>query len=124
MNKKQAILVGCGSISNAWRKPLIKRDDIEIVGLVDIRREAAQGRALEHGLAQVKIDDNLERMLKSTRPDLVFDCTLPESHTMVATMALRCGCQVLGEKPLADTMARARELVAAANQTGGVYAVM
>lgn len=124
MNKKRAILVGCGGITKVWLTAIKNRDDLEIVGLVDIRREAAEQRAAEFGLATAEIGDNLALLLKVTRPDLVFDCTLPESHATVAAAALRQGCHVLGEKPLADTMVRARESVATAKQTGRIYAVM
>jgi predicted dehydrogenase len=124
VNKKRALLVGCGGISDVWLAAVKKRDDLEIVGLVDLRREAAEKRAAEHGLATAAIGDNLENLLQTTRPDLVFDCTLPEAHVAVVTAALRQGCHVLGEKPLADTMPRAREVVATAKQTGRIYAVM
>jgi predicted dehydrogenase len=55
---------------------------------------------------------------------VVFDCTLPEIHHQVTMTALAHGCHVLGEKPLADTMAHAREMVAAADQAGKLYAVI
>ena len=38
---------------------------------------------------------------------MVFDVTVPEAHTEVACTALRHGCHVLGEKPLADSMNKA-----------------
>jgi predicted dehydrogenase len=124
MRKMRVVLVGCGGISNAWFGSVKKRDDIEMVGLVDLNREAADKRAAEHSLTGVATGTNLVAMLKKTKPDVVFDCTVPEAHVMVATTALRHGCHVLGEKPLADTMPHARKMVAAARKANRIYAVM
>ena len=124
MRKFRAVLVGCGGISNAWFGAVKKRTDVELVGLVDLKREAAAKRAAEHGLTGVQAGTDLKTVLQKTRPDVVFDCTLPEAHVKVTTTALRHGCHVLGEKPLADTMPHARIMVAAAKKAGKIYAVM
>lgn len=124
MKKLRAVQVGCGGISNAWLGSLKGRSDAEMVGLVDIHRDAAEKRAREHGLVGAEIGTDLKAVLAKTRPDAVFDCTVPEAHRMVTTTALRHGCHVLGEKPMADTMANARTMVAAAQAAGKTYAVM
>ena len=60
-------------------------------------------------------------------------CTLPaalsaaitvKTNLCVTLTALEHGCHVLGEKPLADSLAHAREMVAAAKQAGKIYAVI
>lgn len=64
-------------------------------------------------------------MLDRTRPDAVFDCTVPTAHRNVTLEALRRGIHVLGEKPLSDTLATAQEMVgASASVSGAHYAVM
>jgi predicted dehydrogenase len=100
------------------------REDAEFVGLVDVNREAAEKRAAEFGLAGAVIGTELEAVLADTSPDVVFDCTIPEAHAAVTTTALRHGCHVLSEKPMADSMANARAMVAAAQAAGKAYAVM
>ncbi|MBU4201376.1 MAG: Gfo/Idh/MocA family oxidoreductase [Verrucomicrobia bacterium] len=124
MKKLRVILVGCGAISNAWFGAVKQRNDVELVGLVDLNREAADKRAAEHGLPGVQTGADLKAVIEKTRPDAVFDCTLPAAHVSVTTVALRHGCHVLGEKPLADTMPNARTMVAAAKKAGRIYAVM
>ncbi len=57
-------------------------------------------------------------------PDVVFDCTVPSAHHSVTLVALAHGSHVMGEKPLADTLDRAREMVAAAKASGLLFAVM
>ena len=124
MEKMRVVLAGCGGISNAWLDAVKDRQDVEVAGLVDLNREAAEKCSAERGLAGAETGADLKAMLKKIKPDAVFDCTVPEAHRSVTTMALRHGCHVLGEKPLADTMSNARKMVAAAKKAGKIYAVM
>jgi predicted dehydrogenase len=120
----KAVLVGCGGISGTWLEAAAHVAGLEIVGLVDLHRHAAQKRAAEFGLSDAVVDDDLEQVLLRLRPDIVFDCTVPEAHIHVTTAALRYGCHVLGEKPMADTMANAQAMVRAARAAGKQYAVI
>ena len=127
MAKKQmlrAVLVGCGGMSRAWLAAAAEREDLEIVGLVDIDKKSARWRAEEYRLGNAEIGDDLKFMLNETAPDVVFDVTIPAAHTDVTVTALRHGCHVLGEKPLADSMANARRSLRAAEKAGKIYAVI
>ncbi len=120
----KAVLMGCGGISGAWFKPLADMPDVQLVGLVDLLEENARRRAAEFGLTGVLIGSDLARVLDATRPDIVFDCSIPGAHHTNTLTALQHGCHVLGEKPLADSMEHARAAVAAAEASGRFYAVM
>ncbi len=120
----RAVLVGCGGMSAAWLRAAKEIPGLELVGLVDVREEAARQRAEEFELAGARLDTDLTRTLEQLRPDAVFDCTVPEAHHSVTLEALRFGCHVLGEKPLADSMEHAREAVQAAHEAGRIYAVI
>jgi len=122
--KVKAVLVGCGGIVGAWLGSETVKKEVEIVGLVDLRKEAAESRAKEFGLADAKIGTDLDSMLDATKPQVVFDCTIPEAHCQTTLTALAHGCHVLGEKPLADTMANAKKMVAAAKKAKRIYAVI
>ena len=124
MDNTRALLVGCGSISRVWLKGVQQIPEVEVAGLVDINPAAAEGLAGEFGLTHVPCGSDLEAALRATRPDVVFNCSIPEAHRDVTLAALRHGCHVLGEKPLAASMAEAREMVAAARQAGRLFAVM
>jgi predicted dehydrogenase len=63
-------------------------------------------------------------VLEQMAPDIVFDCTVPEAHYHITMEALKYGCHVLGEKPMADTLEKARDMVAAAQASGKMYAVI
>jgi len=117
--------VGCGGIANTWMKALagVPTTEAELVGLVDIKPTAAEAFAQRHGLAGTLIQPDIRRALRSTRPHIVFDTTIPSAHHRVTMAALRAGCHVLGEKPMSDTLARARRMVAASEAAGRFYAV-
>jgi predicted dehydrogenase len=120
----KVVLVGCGGMSGAWLKGCQEIPGVQTVGLVDIRRGAAEARAQEYGLSQAVIGTDLAEVLRRTAPDMVYDCTVPEAHCEVTLVALKHGCHVLGEKPLADSMASARKMVGAAARAKKLFAVI
>jgi predicted dehydrogenase len=102
--------------------------DIELVGFVDLKLEAAETRAAQYGNrngsgGKALVSSDLESTLKQTQPDIVFDCTLPQAHAQVVTTALAHGCHVLGEKPLADSLDNARRVLDAVERAGKLYAI-
>lgn len=119
-----AVLVGCGGISRTWLRAIGELPEIQITALVDLDAKAARARASEFGLLDARISSDLEITLDDVRPDVVFDCTVPPAHHGVTLAALQRGCHVLGEKPLADTLGHAKEMIAAASDSGRIYAVM
>ncbi|NQU38586.1 MAG: Gfo/Idh/MocA family oxidoreductase [Lentisphaerae bacterium] len=123
-NKPRVVLAGCGGISDAWLGSEPVKKQVDIVGLVDIRKKAAVAQAEQYGLTNAETGTDLAAMLKKVQPDVVFDCSIPEAHCEITLTALKHGCHVLGEKPMADTMANARKMVRAAEKARKLYAVM
>lgn len=120
----KAVLVGCGSMSNSWLNPAKNIPGLRIVGLVDLHRPAAVTRAQQHGLPESVVFDTLKDAIASTKPDVVFDVTIPAAHKSVTLEALAAGCHVLGEKPMAESLEDAQAMVAAAKASGKIYAVI
>ncbi len=120
----RTVLVGCGSICNAWLKGIKDESRVEIVGLVDLVPANMAKVAEAHNLAHVPQSTDLAALLDEVKPDAVFNCTIPEAHLPVTLTALAHGCHVLGEKPLADTMANAKTMVEAAQQADRIFAVI
>ncbi len=124
MNKTKVVLVGCGNIANAWLGAKTVQTNVDIVGLVDLQREAAEAKKERFGLKKAVTGTDLCAVLHETRPEVVFDCTIPEAHCATTLTALKYGCHVMGEKPMSDTMPKARRMAAAARKAGKTYAVM
>lgn len=120
----RAVLVGCGSMAGTWIHGVQQVDGVNIVGFVDLNEEAARKRASLCGSEDAVIGTDLAEVLVQTKPDAVFDCTIPEAHHPTALTAFEHGCHLLGEKPLATSMKQAREMVAAAEAAGRIYAVI
>ena len=114
-------------MAKGWLEALAEapelKDRVEVVGMVDIDRAAADRLRAEFGLtAQTGTD--LDAVLAATKPDLLFDVVIPSARRDVVLTGLRHGCHVLTEKPMAASLAEARELVAAARAAGRVHAVV
>ncbi len=122
MTTLKALLVGAGGMGKNWGKTLQENSEVEIVGWVDTRPGAAAEAVEERKLAASSGTD-LGKAIAETRPDFVVDVTIPEAHHNVTLQALAAGVPVLGEKPMADSMAHAREMVSASEKFGKLYMV-
>jgi len=123
MRGYRALLVGAGGMGRTWGKNLLANERVELAGWVDIKLGAAAAAAEELGASGVRAGEELERALAELRPDFVVDVTVPEAHHDVTLAALAAGCHVIGEKPMADSMERARAMVVAAERAGRLYMV-
>lgn len=119
----RALIVGAGNMGKAWGRNLRDCEQTEVVGWVDIRPEAAEKAADELEFAGIYTGDELGKALAETKPDFVVDVTIPESHRDVTLQALAAGVPVIGEKPMADSMEHAREMVAASEKAEKLYMV-
>lgn len=119
----KALIVGAGGMGKAWGHNLHKNPQTDIVAWVDIRPEAAAAAVEELKLSGVHTGDDLGKAITEAKPDFVVDVTIPEAHRDVTLQALAAGLPVLGEKPMAASMAQAREMVAASEKAGKLYMV-
>jgi predicted dehydrogenase len=121
MSAKRAIVVGAGGVARAWFRTL-PREDVQIVAVVEINPDVAQEHMAQFGI-EAEVSTDLAAMLKKHKPDFVVDLTIPQAHADVTCMALKAGCPVIGEKPMADTLEHAQLMVKTAEETGLVYSV-
>ena len=120
----KCVLVGCGGISNAWRLGAADLPGLTMAGFVDLNIDAARRSRAAWKAPEAVVSDDLAATLQQARPDVVFNCTVPEAHREVTLTALAHGAHVLGEKPLADSMADARCMLRAAREAGRLFAVI
>ena len=121
MARERCVVVGAGGISNAWFPPLAK-EKVQVAAVVDLRPEAAEAQVKKYEL-KAEVTADLKAALAKHRPDFVLDLTVPEAHCDVTCTALKAGCHVIGEKPMASSMAEARTMVKAADEAGRLYMV-
>jgi predicted dehydrogenase len=116
-----AVVVGAGGISGAWF-PALKAEGVRVAAVVDLQKERAEEKIRTFELG-AEADTDLEKTLSRHRPDFVVDLTVPEAHCSVTLTALKHGCHVIGEKPMASSMKEARRMVKAAQAAGRLYMV-
>ncbi len=121
MAKQRAVIVGAGGISRAWFGPL-RQEKVDVAAVVDLDRDAAVQRIEQYEL-DCEASADLTATLRRTRPDFVVDLTVPDAHCSVTCTALKNGCHVIGEKPMANSMSEARRMVRAADRAGKLYMV-
>ncbi|MGE7828359.1 Gfo/Idh/MocA family protein [Paenibacillus sp. NPDC093718] len=119
----KVVIAGCGSMANTWADYAKGREEVEIVGLVDIQEKFAKAFADRHGLS-CPIYTNITEALTSSEANIVFDVTIPASHYEISTAALKHGCHVFSEKPLAESMTECLDIVKLAESVGRTHAVM
>jgi len=124
----RAVMVGCGQMSNGWLSAIRATDalnaNIDIVGFVDVAEGVAAARAAAHGYSGARTGTDLVPMLEELKPDVVFDLVVPSARRGVVEAAIASGCDVLSEKPMANTLAEAEALLGLAHRSGRLHAVV
>lgn len=115
--------VGCGGMSAAWLESLADIADVELVALFDLRIESAE-KARDRFAPQAFAGVDFDSFIKEGGVDAVFNCTIPEAHFSITMSALNKGCHVLTEKPLANSLGQAREMIQAARKQNRILAVI
>ena len=111
-------VIGCGSIGARHARNLRKLCAAELL-LVDsqIERAASLSDELDAGFF-----DSVGRALAG-RPDVAVICAPTSMHLVLANQALRNGCHLFIEKPLADSTEGVASLIEAAEAHGRVLLV-
>jgi D-apiose dehydrogenase len=109
-------IVGIGEAARNIHLPAYSRLKhlVEVVAACDPDR-AAQQWARNDGRVP-RVFDEISDMLEKTRPDVVSVCTPPAFHCEHAIAALGFGCHVFCEKPLADDLEQADQVILASQQ--------
>lgn len=107
-------LVGAGYVSEFHIRALRRLPEIRIVGITDLLEDRARVIAGRFGIAAYP---SLEAIAEAGL-DVVHVLTPPASHTTVAVDALRRGCHVLVEKPLATSVEECDRLAAESAAAG------
>ena len=118
MAKLRAAILGAGLISGKKHIPAFRRlkHRVELVALCDLNREAATKVAGSFGIPSVYTD--LGELIAREKPDLIDVCTPPRTHAPLAVQAIRLGCHVLIEKPMAMSVAECDQIVSEAHEAG------
>ncbi len=126
MAKKRMLMFGAGGMAGSWIKWWTGNfsDRIEIVGLVDVVPEILESKGKDLNLNSDQLFSSTEDAITRCRADFAGVATPPQFHKEAVVGALEAGLPVITEKPIADTLESAMEMVAAADRSGLPCAVI
>jgi predicted dehydrogenase len=110
-------LVGAGRISGAYADALSGLECAQVVGVADVRQEAAAALARNFDCPAFA---SHEALAGAVGPEAVVVCTPPDTHAPIASFFLEQGVHVLCEKPFALDSSTARAVVEAADRSGAI----
>ncbi|UOQ45588.1 Gfo/Idh/MocA family oxidoreductase [Halobacillus salinarum] len=117
MTTLKIAVIGCGSIAQHRHLPEYDMNsNVEITAVCDIVEERAKEVAEKFGAESVYTD--YHTLLEQENVDAVSVCTPNYLHAPVSIAALKAGCHVLCEKPMATSKEEAEEMIQAAEQNG------
>lgn len=110
--KTRVLVLGLGSIGQRHARLLSARNDVELF-LCDIS-EALRHQAIDGLLKPPVASYSLFAEALKAQPDIAFICVPNHLHVPMAFEAIRNGTDILVEKPVSDSLEKARDLVKAA----------
>jgi predicted dehydrogenase len=112
------VLIGIGGWGWSWIGVAQHSTAWELQAVVDVNPEALKRAQDVYGLRPDQMYSSLDEALKHIQADAALIVVPPELHARVAEDALSHGLHCLIEKPLADTVADAKKIVAAGKKAG------
>ncbi|MBK1875983.1 Gfo/Idh/MocA family protein [Pelagicoccus mobilis] len=107
----RVLCVGAGNTGRSHILAYHRLEGFEIAGICTRSPKSRKAVLEELGSAYPEFND-FQTALTETKPDAVCISTYPDTHYEFTKAALEAGCHVFLEKPLAETIEQAEELVA------------
>jgi predicted dehydrogenase len=116
-------IIGLGAATRNIHLPAYAslRPKVEIVGACD--NDSDTRDHFKKTIGTDRLFSDPAEMIKSTCPDVVSICTPPSMHLSQSILALESGCHVFLEKPMAESLRDADEIITSARQNGKVIVV-
>ncbi|MEO6003468.1 MAG: Gfo/Idh/MocA family oxidoreductase [Opitutus sp.] len=126
MTKTRYAFVGTGSRAISFVEPLVTtyHESNELVALCDVSpaRMSYYNERLTRDWGYHAVPtysaEQFNEMLRATKPDTVFVCTVDSVHHDYIVRALHAGCDVITEKPLTIDVEKCRAILEAVRATG------
>jgi myo-inositol 2-dehydrogenase / D-chiro-inositol 1-dehydrogenase len=119
--KRRMIWAGCGRHAGQMLLPQLVRHDVEVVGVCDLDRSAADALARRYGITHVTTD--FAELLALPGIDIAGMAVGPLAHRDLAIAALKRGLHVFMEKPCGADAADAQAIADAARAAERTVAV-
>ncbi len=111
----KSAIIGCGNIHGLHAEGIIGSNVASLEMVADIDTERAKKASLKYGC---RYTTNYKDILNDDTIDVVHICTPHYLHAPMSIEAMRAGKHVFVEKPMAISVADAREMIEVSEQTG------
>ena len=102
-------VVGPGFIAGRFAQGMLEAPGAERTAVVSRSEENGRAYAEKYGFASSYTD--FEKMLRESKPDVVYIATPNDTHMDYVSAALNAGVAVLCEKPMADNAVQTEEMI-------------
>ncbi|MGQ0810830.1 MAG: Gfo/Idh/MocA family oxidoreductase [Nitrospiraceae bacterium] len=109
-------LIGAGRHAQHHARAILRCPDVELVAVADPSDTATA--AMRRIVPGIKSFGTPEELLAGERPDVVHICTPPASHASLARLALKAGSHIYVEKPFAERVDDAQQILDDAGAKG------
>ncbi|MFC1975572.1 Gfo/Idh/MocA family oxidoreductase [Chloroflexota bacterium] len=124
MTKKRYAQVGVGSRSQLFSRAIVEKfaDTCELVAFCDDNEGRLRLRAewaCEQGVdVKTYKDDEFDRMIAETKPDIIIVTTRDSTHDEYICRAMELGCDVMTEKPMTTDEQKCQRIIDTQQKTG------
>lgn len=122
-NTLNVILIGLGKMGQKWIHTIHENENVNCVGYVESNEDLLIKVGEDYQISKDLLFSDLTTAAKNQKADFVINVTPPSIHKEVSFIALGYGLHVLSEKPLADTMESAVDILNYTNQTNLKYMI-
>lgn len=117
------IQVGVGGMGQTWLRTVAASEKVEHVAWVDMDEQTLKEKCETYNFSPHRCYTSLQEALQKEKAHGLINVTPPEHHKEISCAALERGLHVLSEKPLADSMASAIDIVECAEKAGAILMV-
>lgn len=108
-HKIRVLVVGTGNMGKSHARAYHKIPGFDLVGLVNRSPESRE--SISEELGGIRQFDDFDTALAATKPEAVCIATYPDTHAKFALKSIEAGAHVFTEKPLAEAVEEAEEVV-------------
>lgn len=121
MNKLRTCIIGCGNIFTMHATPVLSFEDVELVGVCDIKADRAEAAGKRCNTA---FYTDYRKMIAETHPDVVHVCLPHYLHPIVSKEMMEQGIHVLCEKPASIRLEDTISNIELAKKQGVQYGII
>ncbi|MCJ8007131.1 Gfo/Idh/MocA family protein [Lederbergia wuyishanensis] len=120
MSKKKVAIIGIGALGEGMVKVFFEHPLVELVAVCDTNKEKVEQCA---ALYNVEGFTNHIKLLEKVNIDMVYVAVPPKWHHDIAVDVMRAGKHIICEKPLANSLAEAENMLRIAKEQNVVHAM-